>query len=132
MDSLPYLDFAALEALATRSDGVTSTCTCCATPLVGWTSRPVSFPDQQVHRIGTLIQGDVDDATLVEFHPKGTEYWSPVAPIAALYYPFNRCDVWECTACSRVFLRYTEGGGYFVDQRIRALTHAVLVDAPLP
>jgi len=75
---------------------------------------------------------ELDEATVAEFHPEGTDYWAPQAPIAPRYFPFNRCDAWECSVCSRVYLRYTEGGGYFVDQRIRALTHAALVDAPLP
>lgn len=132
MDALPYLDFAALEALAARSDRVTVACTCCTTSLAGWASRPVSFPEAQVRRIGTLIHGNIDEATVAEFHPGGTDYWSPEAPIAPLYHPYNRCDVWECSVCSRVFLRYTEGGGYFFDERIRALSQAVLVNAPLP
>lgn len=131
MDSLPYLDFAALKTLADQVDGVEVACSCCSTPLLGWTSLPVSFPEIQLRRIGTLIRSIFDEATFAEFHPAGTEYWSPEAPIAPLYYPFNRCDVWECTECARLFLRYTEGGGYFVDQRIRALTSAALVDAPL-
>lgn len=92
----------------------------------------MSLPEAQLSRIGTLIQGDPNEAVFAEFHPEGTGYWSPDAPIAPLYYPSNRCDVWECSACGRLFLRYTEGGGYFVDQRIRMLTSAVLVNAPLP
>lgn len=132
MDSVPYLDFVALMTLAHRSDGVTGACSCCSRSLFEWTSLPISFPEAQLQRIGTLIQGNVDEATFVEFHPKGTGYWSPDAPIAPLYYPANRCDVWECSACGRLFLRYTEGGGYFVDLRIRALTGAALMDAPLP
>jgi len=132
MDALTTLDFTALETLAAQSDAVHAACACCSTPLTGWASLPVFFPEAQVRRIGTLILGKVDEATVAEFHPEGTDYWAPQAPIAPRYFPFNRCDAWECSVCSRVYLRYTEGGGYFVDQRIRALTHAALVDAPLP
>lgn len=132
MNTLPYLDFAALAALASQSDSVEAVCSCCSTSLIEWTSLPVSFPEAQLHRIGTLIQGDFDEATFTEFHPGGTGFWSSDAPIAPLYYPYNRCDIWECTACGRIYLRYTEGGGYFVDQRIRVLRRSVLVDVALP
>jgi len=33
--------------------------------------------------------------------------------------------------CGRCYLRYTEGGGYFVDQRIRLLKASLLADAAL-
>lgn len=132
MNDLPYLDFPQLESLASRSDGVQTRCDCVKTSLTGWSSLPVSFPEEQVQRVGTLIQGNVDEATFAEFHPDCTGYWSDEAPIAPRYYPYNRSDVWECTTCGRIFLRYMEGGGYFVDQRIRALTRAPLMDAALP
>ncbi|MGN8063394.1 hypothetical protein ACTJK4_17225 [Ralstonia sp. 22111] len=131
MNDLPYLDFQQLENLASRSDSVKTPCECSKTSLAGWSSLPVSFPEEQLQRIGTLVQGNVDEATFAEFHPGGTGYWSDDAPIAPHYLPYNRSDVWECKACRRVFLRYTEGGGYFVDQRVRALTGSLLVDAAL-
>lgn len=131
MDSLPYLNFTALKELALESDGVASSCTCTKQSLVEWTSLPVSFPEPQLERIGTLIQGDADQATFAEYHPDGSSFWSAQAPIAPLHYPYNRCDMWKCRTCGRVYLRYTEGGGYFVDQRIRQLTAPLLVDAPL-
>lgn len=132
MNDLPHLDFQQLVSLASRSESVQTPCNCTKASLAGWSSLPVSFPEGQLQRIGTLVQGDVDEATFAEFLPSGTDYWANDAPIAPRYAPYNRCDAWECTVCRRVFLRYTEGGGYFVDQRIRALGRSVLVDVALP
>jgi hypothetical protein len=39
--------------------------------------------------------------------------------------------VWECSVCGRLYLRYTEGGGYFVDRRIRAVSANLIEDVPL-
>jgi hypothetical protein len=36
--------------------------------------------------------------------------------------------VWVCRACARPFLRYTEYGGYYEDQRIRELGAGLLDD----
>ena len=77
---------------------------------------------------GTLRQpltGDQTEATFEEFHPGGTRYESPTAPIASGYFPFNRCDVYACARCGCAVLKYTEFGGYYVDHRVR------LVDANL-
>ena len=52
------------------------------------------------------------------------------APIAPAYFPYNRCDVWQCRACARVYLRYTEYGGYYEDERVRALDPALVDDTP--
>jgi hypothetical protein len=61
----------------------------------------------------------VEDPTLEEHHPAGSNAWSADAPIALDYFPYNRCDVWQCARCGRPFLRYTEYGGYYVEERIR-------------
>lgn len=132
MNDLPYLDFPQIDSLASRSEAVQKPCSCVKTSLIGWASLSVSFPEEQMQRVGTLTHGNPDEATFADFLPNGRGYWSDDAPIAPRYFPYNRCDVWECTACRRIFLRYTEGGGYFVDQRIRALTRSLLVDAALP
>jgi hypothetical protein len=34
--------------------------------------------------------------------------------------------VWQCAACGRPFLRYTEYGGYYVEERIRPLQAALI------
>jgi hypothetical protein len=89
--------------------------------------------------VGSLLaeQDDGDMAlgsepTFEEFHPEGTRYESPLAPIAPAFFPYNRCDVFSCSRCDRLLLRYTEFGGYYVDHRVRALNADLVVDAPLP
>ncbi|MBZ5795907.1 hypothetical protein K8353_37895 [Burkholderia contaminans] len=131
MTALPLLTSTDLDRLATRAPDSGHPCTCRGTVAAGWQSMPLSLPDTQLRDIGTLIDGDPEEASYAEFHPAGTRYWSETAPIAPRYFPYNRCTVSECVACSRVFLRYMEGGGYFVDRRIRALDANLIVDAPL-
>jgi hypothetical protein len=72
------------------------------------------------------------EPTFEEFHPHGTRYDSPLAPFAPQFFPCNRSDVFSCSRCQRVLLRYTEFGGYYVDHRVRALNADLVVDAPLP
>lgn len=129
MDRLPYLDFEALRRLAAARDLITLPCACSVANLEGWASVPASFPDEQLRDVGTLISGDVDQLTVAEYHPGGTNYWSVDAPIAPAWFPYNRCDVAECQRCGRLFLRYIEAGGYFFDRRIRRLASARLMDA---
>ena len=127
MSIVPRLDHTTLAAHASRSQAVTETCACTATEQAdGWQSQPLSLPEAQLREIGTLIEAHDEEATFSEYHPGGTRYWSPDAPIAPRYFPYNRCTIWECTVCTRCFLRYTEGGGYFVDRRIRALNASLL------
>lgn len=99
----------------------------------GWEALPSTFDEASLAPVGTLRQADADgdapEPTLDEFHPARTNYWSADAPIAADYHPYNRCDVWACKSCARVFLRYTEYGGYYIEQRIRAVDPALVVDA---
>lgn len=89
------------------------------------------FRTAQPRELGMLVNADGNVPTFAEYHPNGTRYWSLDAPIAPRYFPYNRCDVWECTVCRRCILRYTEGGGYFVDRRIRLLDASLMVDAAL-
>ncbi|MFJ2991337.1 hypothetical protein [Pandoraea sp. NPDC087047] len=131
MSHLPYLDHAALVALAESAGIVATTCQCTKTPLDGWASLPNSLPDTQLEAIGTLLaQHDAEEPTFSEYHPDGTSYWAVDAPIAPRYFPYNRANVCRCRECGRLYLRYQEGGGYFVDQRIRLVNSALIVDAP--
>ena len=102
---------------------------CGALVCPGWESMPGSFERERLQRIGTLRREDQEDPTLREHHPRGTHGWSADAPIAPAYFPYNRCDVWQCKTCPRAYLRYTEYGGYYEDERIRALDPAVVDDA---
>jgi hypothetical protein len=92
------------------------------TPLVcnGWETVPGTFNLNSLRAIGTLrIDGAAE--CWDEDHPHGTNLWSENAPISIQYHPYNRSDVCECQECGRKYLRYTEYGGYYVDERIRAL-----------
>lgn len=125
------LTAATLVALAGQGaqDGACPGCRALACP--GWEALPGSFDRQQLARAGTLRDAAIDEPTFAEYHPQGTHAWSPDAPVAPAWFPYNRCDVWRCKACARPFLRYTEYGGYYSEERIRALEARRVVDAPL-
>lgn len=105
-------------------------CARCA-PLVcaGWESLPGGFDTGVLACVGTLRDPADEDPTLEEYHPRGTHGWSADAPIALGYFPYNRCDAWVCGTCRRPFLRYTEYGGYYTDERIRELDGRLVVTA---
>jgi hypothetical protein len=118
-----------LEGLRTLALGASQTpCEVCA-PLQcpGWDSVPAGFERALLRQVATLRDEDSEHATLLEHHPKGTTGWSVDAPISPAHFPYNRCEVWQCTGCTRLFLRYTEYGGYYVDERIRALNPEAIV-----
>lgn len=128
-----YLTTDTLLELARKAQTqATAPCACTRTPLDGWQSQPLSLDETQFEEIGTLRPEDDPEPTFSEYLPKPTNYWSAEAPIAPHYFPYNRCTLWECSSCGRLYLRYTEGGGYFVDRRIRALNAALIEDVPLP
>jgi len=121
-----------LIALARRhgSAGACEACAVLACP--GWEAFPGSFPESGLRRVGSLrAEGEAawEEPTLEEYHPEGTGYWSPRAPIAPALHPYNRCDVWACAQCGRPFLRYTEYGGYYEERRIREVDAALITDA---
>lgn len=127
-----YLDTAALIALARHADAeAPGACTCTKTPLDGWQSQPLSLDEAQFREIGTLLSEHDPEPTFAEYLPGKINYWSADAPIAPRYFPYNRCGVWECSSCGRLYLRYTEGGGYFVDRRIRAVRWNLIEDVSL-
>jgi hypothetical protein len=102
---------------------------CAALVCPGWESLAGGFDRNCLRRVGTLRAPGDDEPTLQEHHPAGTHAWSADAPIAQAFFPYNRCEVWQCVACARAFLRYTEYGGYYVDERIRALDPTLVVNA---
>jgi hypothetical protein len=134
----PFLDALALREVAVAASSASSprhpanlACGCSKTNLAGWQSVPLSFDEAVLDDIGTLIPPGVDEPSYEEYLPAGTTYWTDDAPIAPHYFPYNRCTVSRCRECASVYLRYTEGGGYFVDRRIRALDAGRIVDIPL-
>jgi len=92
----------------------------------GWISVPGYFDIGKLKVLGTLKAEGAEECW-DEYHPEGTNLWSESAPIAIHYDPYNRSDVRECTHCKRVFLHYTEYGGYYLDERIRDLNPALIV-----
>ncbi len=97
-------------------------CSCALGACAGWESlAEYRWEAAQMTQVATLRDPAIDEPTLEEFHPEGTRYDAPQAPVAPAFFPYNRCDVWHCSRCDRHLLRYTEFGGYNVDPRVRAL-----------
>lgn len=126
-DLLPHPDLAQLRTMATESAAITTPCSCRTADSRGWISLPLSLPETQLVDVATLITDPYDEPTFTEYHPHGTRYASPEAPIAPAWYPCNRCNIARCTQCGRLYLRYMEAGGYFVDRRIRSLADPTLI-----
>jgi hypothetical protein len=132
MPALPWLDFDALTQLAATATEQAA-CTACQRLLrPGWESLAQTDDAAHLQACGTLRDDPEREPSLSEFHPRGTRYWSPEAPIAPGWFPYNRCELWQCGHCRHAFLRYTEYGGYYQEARIRALQLGLLVDAGLP
>ena len=103
-------------------------CSCALGSCAGWESfTEERWPEELMRLMGTLRDVDIYEPTTDEYHPGGTRYESPIAPIAVHFFPYNRCDVYGCTQCHRVLLRYTEFGGYYVDHRVREVHPALVV-----
>lgn len=118
---IPFLNSEALVRIA-RVSGAGGHCgTCSELVCPGWESMPGGFARSGLRLVGTLRRSGDEEPTLAEHHPAGTHAWSIDAPIAPAFFPYNRCDVWQCVACERSFVRYTEYGGYYEDERIRML-----------
>ena len=129
---MPRLTAADLKALAPARVGDRSCAACAALDCTGWEGLPGSFDRGALEQVGTLRDPSIDDPTVAEYHPGGTHVWSPDAPIAPAWFPYNRCDAWRCRTCARAFLRYTEHGGYYTEDRIRELDARLVVDASPP
>lgn len=127
--ALPRLDDDALERLARESAARTPCAACAALPCPGWESLPSGFDASRLRPVGTLRPPGDEEPTLDEYHPAGTRFWSPEAPIAPAWFPYNRSEVRECVHCARAFLHYTEYGGYYVESRLRELDPRRLVRA---
>ncbi|WP_229260194.1 hypothetical protein [Duganella aquatilis] len=125
------IDFATLKQMAEQSAAVTQSCSCNDAQAWSWQQMPLTLELDQFEETGTLVENPYDEPTFEEYHPAGTRLQSDDAPIAPRYYPANLSQVLRCVKCSRLYLRYTEGGGYFTEVRIRALQPQLLVDAAL-
>jgi hypothetical protein len=132
MTTAPTLSFDDLLRLAQASHAVTRACACDLVSYREWTRIPATFPAQQMQVVGTLAGDPYVEASYAEYHPAGTSYWSPQAPIAPRHFPYNRCEVLRCEVCARAAMKYVEAGGYYVEPRVRLLEPQLLVDAPAP
>nr|WP_017905034.1 hypothetical protein [Pseudomonas fuscovaginae] len=124
------IDAQTLLGLAEESSGITVDCACLRRNLQGWSSWPVGYQEEAFTEIGTLSKYPPEEAVIDEYHPEGTTYWSPEAPIAPLYYPYNQSTVWCCASCKRVYIRHNDDGAYHVERRIRSVQPGLVVDAP--
>jgi len=121
-----------IERIAASQVGLAPCEACAPFASPGWEAFSGSVSDSTLEKLGALwLPGD-EEPTLAEHHPDGTRYWSLLAPIAPAFHPYNRCEIWQCGACQRAFLRYTEYGGYYEERRIRALDPARLDRTGLP
>ena len=125
------IEYQQLMELALASNAITGACTCNQVPLAAWQALPMTLELDHFDQVGTLVDDPYDEPTFAEYHPNGTRYDSPDAPIAARYYPCNISQLARCRDCGRHYLRYNEAGGYFTELRIRALQPGLLVDVAL-
>jgi hypothetical protein len=127
MSPLPLLRARDLRRLAAERHGSDRCPACGGLQCKGWEALPGGFDAAVLERVGTLRDPQVEDPTVEEYHPAGTDTWSPEAPIAPAFHPFNKSDAWRCTSCHRLFVRYTEYGGYYQEERIREVGPALVV-----
>jgi hypothetical protein len=129
---IPFLSHSDLMQLARPAPAADSACERCRVIVCpGWESLGASVDRSALRRVGSLRDPAIDEPTVEERHPAGTHAWSADAPIALAFFPYNRCEVWQCLGCTRPFLRYTEYGGYYEDERIRALDAALIDPTPV-
>jgi hypothetical protein len=106
-------------------------CSSCECPLQkhdGWQSIPEHrWPQEHLRERGTLRKSNQDEPTFEEFHPNGTRFESPDAPVAHEFFPYNRSTVFTCEHCHQTVLKYTEAGGYYVEQRARRINSKLIV-----
>ena len=110
-----------VERLA-RAHGAAQTCgDCIAFASKGWEAFPSTASEKALVLLGSTWDSAHADPTVEEFHNAGSSLWSPEAPIALHFHPYNRCALWQCRSCKKPYLRYTEYGGYYEEKRIREL-----------
>ena len=121
-----HLDTPTLQALAKSVNSEQKCPNCAGLNASCWETMPQTFNQEALEIVGTL--NTQEEESWDEYHPNGTEIWSANAPIAPKYHPYNKCDVYECKTCGTQYLRYTEFGGYYVDERIRELNPELIAN----
>ncbi|MEI6182739.1 MAG: hypothetical protein WCP25_05510 [Polynucleobacter sp.] len=114
-----------LLGFARSFEGKSKCADCQSLSCAGWESIPGGFITNALECIGTLRVEDAPE-NWEEHHPKGTTIWSKDAPISISFHPYNKSDIYECKSCGCKYLRYTECGGYYVDERIRELNRHLI------
>ena len=100
----------------------TQPCQCALKHCAGWESvNDTVWPAQAMQKLATLRDPALDEPTFEEHHPNGTRYDSADAPVSVKHFPYNRCEVFACTKCHQTVLKYTEFGGYYIDNRVRLI-----------
>lgn len=86
---------------------------------LGW--KKISKDEEsKLKKIGIVVDNEGNDVSSSnEYHPDGTNYYSKNAPIALAYYPYNGCEVYQCSESGKLFLIYTEYGGHKPEKRCR-------------
>ncbi|CAB5721502.1 Uncharacterised protein [Delftia tsuruhatensis] len=125
-DSTP-LTAAQLRTLAEQAAAQPRCADCTALSRPAWESVSGATAIAQLDPVGPLGTPDMAHR-LAEFHPQATHLWSPDAPIAVGWHPYNQSTLWRCRNCAGLFLRYTEYGGYYQDERIRPLRAELIVE----
>ncbi len=123
-----FVKLDALLSLAQPEQGA-SACTCSVGACTSWEGVPGHrWPKEAMQKMGTLRESFDVEPGFEEFHLNGSRYESDSAPIAPRSFPYNRCDLYRCGDCCRVLLKYTEAGGYYVEDRVRLLQADLIVD----
>lgn len=125
---LPLLTQAHQLLEVCRSKEKALACSCTLKNALGWTSVSESDWPEHMKAVASLQDPQTLEPSFEEFHPRGTRYDSPHAPIALRFFPTNRCTVFQCEKCKQCALRYTEFGGYYVDPRARLLDPQLIVE----
>lgn len=125
------IDETRLRAIAAEAAAQPRCGDCAALWQPGWESVSGAMNVAHLAPVAALAGAEHGDR-LEEFHPQGTQLWSPEAPIALGWHPYNRCTLWRCQRCAAAFLRYTEYGGYYQDERIRPVRPGLICTPEYP
>lgn len=79
---------------------------------------------EQLQSVGEISAGEL---TMKEY-PSAHNYWSPQAPIALAYYPYNGCEVYKYPN-GGVYLVYEEASGHIPEMRCRLVQRELIVSA---
>lgn len=121
------LTHANIKQMASRSSQASKDCRCQRGLSEGWETFSKALEVADLLRpVGRVGHEESEEATLDEYHPNGTHFWSVDAPIHLDFYPYNISSIWQCKCCGRVYMRFTDAGAYHAEQRIRVLVTSLL------